>query len=102
MRRDQQRESRQQRLEQRERIVRAGVFHKADGSAEIKANGLIGNPKLAVGKAISGTPAQGISRWICNQFEPDPFFVPQGLRHRHRALWSRLLNGHRVRSLAFS
>jgi len=29
---------------------------KADGSAEIKVNGLIGNPKLAVGKAISGTP----------------------------------------------
>ena len=28
---------------------------KADGSAEIKANGLIGNPKLAVGQAISGT-----------------------------------------------
>jgi len=28
---------------------------KADGSAEIKANGLIGNPKYAVGKAISGT-----------------------------------------------
>jgi hypothetical protein len=28
---------------------------KADGSAEIKANGLIGNPKNAVGKVSSGT-----------------------------------------------
>jgi hypothetical protein len=29
---------------------------KADGSAEIKANGLTGNPKLAVGQVSSGTP----------------------------------------------
>jgi hypothetical protein len=29
---------------------------KADGSAEIKANGLIGDPKNAIGKVNSGAP----------------------------------------------